>query len=152
MSALCIESIGNCYGKVLVPNWKELIGQRIKEKKGASPKWKLEQVAISCGIIPDFQKDPWFTASQLTKFRVQIAHPTREHIVKDGDYTLGDWTQARDEFLQTELESNITEDFATKSCEAIEQIIDALNARLTDSQRYELNCRGHEVHAFVVKH
>jgi hypothetical protein len=152
MSALSIESIGNCYGKVLIPNWGELVGERIKQKLGASPKWKLERVAESCGIKPDFQTHPWLTASQLTRFRDQVAHATRDHIVKEGDYTLGDWTQVRDEFLQADMEKMITEEFATKSCDAIEQIIHALNATLTDSQRHELNCRGHEVYAFVVKH
>jgi hypothetical protein len=74
LSALSIEAIGNSYGKVLIPNWKELICDRITKKLGASPKWKLETVAKRCGINPDFKSHPWLTAHKLTDHRLRMMH------------------------------------------------------------------------------
>jgi hypothetical protein len=91
LSALSIEAIGNSYGKVLIPNWKELIADRSNRNLGASPKWKLETIATRCGINPDFESHPWLTARKLTKFRDLIAHAKREHLKLEDDCTLTDY-------------------------------------------------------------
>ena len=79
LSALSIEAIGNCYGKLLIPDWKTQIGDRVRKKLEASLWWKLQTVAARCGINSDFKNPPWSTAKRLTDFRNLIAHATPEH-------------------------------------------------------------------------
>lgn len=149
MCALSIESIGNSYGELLISKWRDQIRERISKGLGASSKWKLEYVATFCGVAPDFKTHPWSTALELTEFRNGIAHASRKHMITEDDCSLDDYTRMRDEFLEADIEKFINEKFATESCDAIEQIIKTLNGKLTDSQLHELNCRGHEFHAFI---
>lgn len=149
-SALSIEAIGNSYGKVLIPNWKEVIADLVQKKVGASPIRKLQLVAKRCGINPDFQRHPWLTARKLTQFRDLVAHAKREHLKKEENCTLSDYGQISRVKLETEFEKMITEDFASKSCDAVEQIIGALNKTLGPSELHELAFNGQVSHARVI--
>jgi hypothetical protein len=72
LSALCIEAIGNTYGEVLIPDWKDF--------ERASPIAKLRLVATACGIVPSFDEHPWATARKLIGYRNRIAHSRAEHL------------------------------------------------------------------------
>ncbi len=150
LSALSIEAIGNSYGKVLIPNWKELIADRIGKRLGASPRWKLEVVAKRCAINPDFESHPWLTARKLTEFRDLIAHAKRKHLKVEDDCTESDYGRIFGAQLESDVEAMITEDFASESCGAVEQIISALNKTLEIAELYELAIDGHESHAQVL--
>jgi len=150
LSALSIEALGNSYGKVLIPNWKELLADRIHKKLGASPKWKLETIAKRCGINPDFESHPWLTARKLAEFRDLFAHAKREHLKVEDDCALTDYGRIFGARLESDVEAMITEDFASQSCDAVEQIISALNKTLKIAELYELAHDGHESHAQVL--
>ena len=151
LSALSLEAIGNSYGKVLIPNWKQLIGDLIRKKEGASPIKKLELVAARCGIQPDFASHPWLTARKLADFRDLIAHAKREHLKFEGDCNESNYGEILGAKLEADVEKMITEDFAKQSCEAVEQIVSALNKTLKESELYELTYCGHESQAEILK-
>jgi hypothetical protein len=52
--------------------------------------------------------------------------------------------------LESNLEKMITEDFATKSCTAVEQLLRTLNKTLEASELHALAYDGQESHAQVV--
>jgi hypothetical protein len=149
LSALSIEAIGNCYGKRLIPDWETQIRDRVKQKLGASPWWKLQSVAARCGINSDFKNPPWSTAKKLTEFRDLIVHAKWEPLSKESDCAEGDWGLVSGERLEAEVEAMITEEFANQSCDAIEQIVTALNKNLTDSQLNALTYDGQEFQAQI---
>jgi hypothetical protein len=150
LSALSIEAIGNSYGKVLIPNWKELIADLVKKKQGASPIKKLQLVAAKCGINADFEKHPWATARNLTEFRDRIAHAKREHFKEERDCNMDNYGEVMGKRFYSDIEKVITEDFAKQSCEAVEQIIKDLNKTLKRDQLFELTYDGHESSARVM--
>src|SRR6266536_2456511 len=90
LSALSIEAIGNSYGKVLIPDWKEKVAGLLNSG-GASPIRKLQLVAERCGISPDFQSHPWLTARILTRFRDRIAHAKRDYLDNEEACTESDY-------------------------------------------------------------
>jgi hypothetical protein len=142
LSALSIEAIGNSYGKVLIPNWKAVIADLIKTKVGASPIRKLTLVAENRGITPDFNSHPWLTAKKLTEFRDLIAHPKHEHLELEEDCTESDYGRVFGVRPMSDVEEMITEDFADQSCDAVDQIISALNETLDGEGLYKLACDG----------
>jgi len=143
-SALCVEAIGNTYGKVLIPKWKEVIADLIKKREGASPVKKLQLVAGRCGIAPDFANDPWSTARKLARFRDLICHAKREPFEFEEYRDLHNYGEALGTKLEADVEKTITKDFAKQSCKAVDQIISLFNKTLTDAERYELVLDGHE--------
>lgn len=149
LSALSIEAIGNSYGKVLIPDWKEKVAGLLKSG-GASPIRKLQLVAERCGISPDFQSHPWLTARMLTRFRDRIAHAKREHLEVEDDSAESDYGRVFGARLVSDVEEMITEDFASQSCDAVEQIIAALNKTLKASELYKLTYDGHVSHAEIL--
>jgi hypothetical protein len=149
LCALSIEAIGNCYGKVLIPDWKEQIADWLSKKLGASPRWKLEVVAARCGISPDFGTHPWLTAWKLTEFRNLIAHAKREPLSKECDYAESDYGGIPGANLGAEVEAMITEEFANQSRDAVEQIISAFNKNLKDSELNSVTYDGQEFHAHI---
>ena len=142
LSALFIEAIGNSYGEVLLPDWSAWTSQRRR-----SPVQKLERVAKSRRITPDFNKDPWLTIRKMKKFRDSIAHATRDRLVLEENRTLSDYHAIFYAQLESDLEKTVTEDFARESYDAVQQVVDLLNTTLTIKQRYELTCDGNESHA-----
>lgn len=140
LSALSIEAIGNTYGEVLIPDWKDF--------ESASPIAKLRLVATSCGINPDLSKHPWATARQLILFRNRIAHAKPKSLKIDkNDCDESNYLKVFNTRLESDLEKMITEDFAKQSCDAVEQIIGTLNKTRKPSELYELVLEGHESHA-----
>lgn len=150
LSALSIEAIGNSYGKVLFPNWKELIADLVKNKQGASPIKKLQLVAEKCGITPDFSNPTWATASSLAKFRDRIAHAKSEHFEEKRDCNMDNYGEVMGMKFRSEIEKMITEDFANQSYEAVEQIVKDLNKTLKMDKRFELTYDGHQSSATVM--
>lgn len=142
LSALSIEAIGNSYGEFLIPDWKDF--------ESASPIAKLRLVAARCGVAPDFGRQPWQTARLLIVFRNRIAHAKPKHLKIEKDCTLDDYGQVFGMKLESDLEKMITEDFATKSCAAVEQIRSSLNKTLKASELHALAYDGHESQAQVV--
>jgi hypothetical protein len=142
LSALSLEAIGNSYGEVLIPSWKDF--------ESASPIAKLRLVADKCGIKPDFNKHPWETARRLIKFRNLIAHAKRKHFKEERDCDENNYGEVFAVRFEDNIEKMITEDFAEQSCDAIEQIIKTLNKTLNDDDRFELNSRGHESGAQIL--
>ena len=134
LSALSVEAIGNNYGEVLIPDWKDF--------ESASPIAKLRLVATRCGVQPDFGKQPWQTARLLIIFRNRIAHAKRKYLIEEKDCTLSDWAKAFCRKLESDLEQMITEAFAVQSCDSVEQILEILNKDLTFNERYELTFDG----------
>jgi len=143
LSALSIEAISNSYGEALVPDWKDF--------ESASSIAKLRLVATKCGISPDFSKHPWATARLLKKFRDRIVHAKPKHLKLEKDCNESDYRESFNALLQTNLEKMITQDFATQSCDAVEQILRALNKTLNESELYELAYEGHTSHAALLK-
>jgi hypothetical protein len=148
LSALSIEAIGESYGEVLIPNWNDLIRERIAKKEGASPIWKLKFVAKSRGIIPDDNSQLWITLKKLTKFRDRIAHTKHEFLEIEENCTESDYGRVFEMRPMSNVEEMITEDFATQGCNAVEQIISALNETLHGEELYKLVKDGR---AFSVK-
>jgi hypothetical protein len=143
LSALSLEAIGNSYGDVLIPDWKDF--------ESSSPKAKLRLIAHRCGIKPDFSKPPWATASQLLKFRNLIAHAKRKHFKEERDC---DESNCRGGFgarFDSDIEKMITEKFAAQGSDAVENIIKALNKTLKESELHELYSCGPEIHAEILK-
>jgi len=136
LSALSIEAIGNTYGEVLIPDWKDF--------ESASPIAKLRLVATRCGINPDMNKHPWATARQLILFRNRIAHakPTSLKIDKN-DCDESNYLKFFNTRLESNLEKMITEAFAKQCYNAVDQIIAALNKNRKPSELYELVLEGH---------
>jgi hypothetical protein len=149
-SALCVEAIGNSYGKVLIPKWKEVIADLIKKREGASPIKKLQLVAGRCGITPDFESDPWSTARKLTRFRDLICHAKREPFEFEEYRGLHNYGEAMGTKLEADVEKMITKDFAKQSCDAVDKIISMFNKTLKSSELYELAMDGHEFSAAVL--
>lgn len=143
LSGLSLEAIGNSYGDFLFTEWKDF--------ESASPKAKLRLVAQKCGIKPDFNKHPWATAWQLIKFRNLIAHAKRKHFKVERDCNENNYREVIGKRFEADVETMITEKFATQSCDAVEQIIIALNKTLNESELHELNYCGHECHAKVLE-
>lgn len=142
LSALAIEAIGNSYGQVLIPHWS-----RWARRQRRSPIQKLERVARSRGITPDFGEPPWLTIRKLKKFRDSVAHANRNHLIVEQDRTLSDYQAIMYAPLESTLEKTITEEFARESYEAVQRVLDMLNQTLTDKERYELRCDGNECDA-----
>jgi len=141
LSALSIEAIGNSYGALLIGDWKDF--------ESASPIAKLRLVATRCGVKPDFGKQPWQTARLLIIFRNRIAHPKPEHLKLEKDCTLSDYGQIRYAKLESNLEKMVTEEFAIKSCDAVQQILTILNKTLKDAELHALTTDGQEYGAQV---
>jgi hypothetical protein len=150
LSALSLEAIGNSYGKILIPKWKEVISDLIKRKEGASPIKKLQLIAAKCEIQPDFTSHPWSTVRKLADFRDLIAHAKRKHFIIEKDCNESNYGEVMGARFEADVEKMITEDFAKQSCEAVELIIKALNKTLKESELYELNYCGHESHAEIL--
>jgi hypothetical protein len=150
LSALSIEAVGNSYGKVLIPNWRDLISERIKDKRGASPRLKLELVAQRCGVAPDFTTHPWLTIQKLTHFRDSVAHATRDSLEVERECTETDFGWVLTAALKADMETMITEEFARQSCDAVTQIISSLNKTLKPSELHELTYDGNESYAKMV--
>ncbi len=150
LSALSIEAIGNSYGKILIRDWKDLIRERLDKKLGASPIWKLTLVAERCGIVPDFNSHPWLTAKKLTEFRDLIVHAKREPLEHEKDCVESDCGLVLNARLLSDVEGMITEEFATKSCGAVAEIMTALNATLNAEGLYKLATDGHTRSATII--
>jgi hypothetical protein len=142
LSALCLEAIGNSYGKVLIRDWKERIAVFLKDGKGASPMRKLQLVAENRGINPDFTSHPWLTAKKLADFRNLIAHARREPLIQEDDCRESDYGWMFSATLKSNVEELITEEFATQSHDAVQQIISAFNYTLERKELYELTYDG----------
>ena len=150
LSALSIEAIGNSYGEVLIPNWNDLIRERLIRKEGASPIWKLTFVAEQRGITPNFNIDPWLTIKKLTKFRDSIAHTNHSYLKVEENCTESDYGRVFDMRPMSDVEEIITEDFATQSCDAVSKIMTALNETLNAEQLYKLAFDGRAFSAKIL--
>ena len=140
LSALSIEAIGNTYGEVLIPDWKDL---RECQSDSEAP-----AVATRCGINPDFNKHPWETSRRLILFRNRIAHAKPKSLKIDkNDCDDSNYLKVFNTRLESDLEKMITEDFAKQSCDAVDQIIHVMNKTRKPSELYELVLEGHESHA-----
>ena len=143
MSALCIEAIGNTYGEVLIPDWKDF--------ESASPVAKLRLVATTCGIEPDFTKHPWATARQLIRFRNRIAHAKPQQLTVEGDYTDTTYEQVFHARPESATEKMITADFATQGYDAVKKIIEVLSTSIDPSTLVEVEMDGWSSHASAIK-
>jgi hypothetical protein len=143
LSALSIEAIGNSYGKVKIPDWNRF--------ERASPIAKLRLVATSCGVKPNFGKEPWQTVERLIFFRNRIAHAKREHLKKEESCSVSDYGKKVYPKLEPDWVKMVNLDFASKSCNAVEQIIRAFERTLKDSELAELAVDGQEFSAQILE-
>jgi len=136
LSALCIEAIGNTYGELLIHDWE-------RDFDNSSPRAKLRLVANQCRLTPDFGTQPWQTACLLIKFRNKIAHARPEELKFQNEQPTGDHRKDFSMRLESDVEKLITPEFAKKSLNAVNEILNLLNKPLTDAQ---LNAVTHDGH------
>jgi hypothetical protein len=136
MSALSIEAIGNTYGEVLIPDWKDF--------ERASPIAKLRLVATACSIDPNLDEHPWATACQLSHCRNRIAHARPQHLKVEGAYTNTTYERAFYPMPESksQLEKMITEGFAIKGHDAVEKILETFNSAIDLSKLIEVTMDG----------
>ncbi len=140
-SALSIEAIGNTYGELLISNWEDF--------ESISPRAKLRLIAERCGIKPDFGKEPWQTVAPLIGFRNKIAHARPKHLKIENEYELITYRKPKGHNLEADVEKLITQDFAAKSYNAVDEIVKLLNKQLTEEQLHQLTYDGHMFHVGI---
>jgi hypothetical protein len=134
LSALCIEAIGNTYGEVLIPEWKDF--------ESASPIAKLRLVATACGIEPKFDEHPWATARELIRYRHRIAHARPQQLKVEGNYAETTYQQVFHSKPESTLEKMITEEFAIQGYEAVEKILETFSAAIDRPTLVEVEMDG----------
>lgn len=142
LSALCIEAIGNTYGEILIPEWKDF--------ENASPIPKLRLVATACGIEHNFDQHPWATARQLIRCRNRVAHARPQQLKVEGNYAETTYLQVFRSKPESTLEKMITEEFAIQGYDAVEKIIQTLSTAIDPSKLVEVEMDGWSSHASAI--
>lgn len=113
--AFSLEAFLNWLGPQLIPHWKYL--ERLK------PKDKLDVLANTIHVTPDYSSRPWQIVKDLFGFRNDIAHGKPETLSTDTLENINEHLDGKlGQFVRTDWERFCTEENALKAKEDVLKI------------------------------
>ncbi len=135
-SSLSIEAIGNTYGETFIAQWKKF--------KSSPPLKKIRLVAEHCKLQPDFGSEPWSIVPELISFRNEIAHPKLKKLSVNKTYSQEEYEKYLYSKPESKLESKVTEHFAQRSQDCINEILRLLGRSLPEDAVMQIETESWE--------